>query len=82
MKLTGCFWCILVIFCQLLTFVTSHSTLEEAQQIHHSPAKKYRKKLRKEEGAIRLVNGANDYEGERMHLKFFIGTSSFNLFWS
>lgn len=74
MKLTGCFWCILVICCQLLTFVSSHSTLEEAQQIHRSPAKKYRKKLRKEEGAIRLVSGANDYEGEKVLLKFFSGT--------
>lgn len=48
---------------QLSAFVLSHSTLEEAQQIHHSPAKKYRKKLRKEDGAIRLVGGTNDYEG-------------------
>lgn len=64
MKLTGYFWCVFVICCQLSIFVLSHSTLEEAQQIHHSPAKKYKKKLRKEEGAIRLVGGTNDYEGK------------------
>lgn len=73
MKLTGYFWCIFVICCQLSTYVLSHSTLEEAQQIHHSPAKKYKKKLRKEEGAIRLVGGTNDYEGKyfRFFLKIF-----------
>lgn len=73
MKLSGYFLCFFVICCQLSTFVLSHSTLEEAQQIHHSPAKKYKKKLRKEEGAIRLVGGTNDYEGKhfRFYLKLF-----------
>lgn len=53
-----------LIWCHLLNFVLSHSTLEEAQQINPNPAKKYRKKLRKEEGAIRLVGGdSNDSEG-------------------
>lgn len=74
MKLTGYFWCIVVICCQLSTFVLSHSTLEEAQQIHRSPAKKYKKKLRKEDGAIRLVGGSNDYEGMcfNFHFRFYL----------
>lgn len=67
MKITGCIFLCTVIYCELLTVVLSHSTLEEAQQINPSPAKKYRKKLRKEEGAIRLVGGTNDYEGSQQY---------------
>lgn len=56
------FWC-MMICCQIPAFVLSHSTIEEAQHINASPLRKYKKKLRKEEGAIRLVGGSNDYEG-------------------
>lgn len=54
----------IAIFLQLSTCVLSHSSLDQEPQINPSPAKKYNKKLRKEEGAIRLVGGSNDYEGE------------------
>lgn len=70
MRLTDFIILCTVLYCELLSFVRSHSTLEEAQQINHSPAKKYKKKLRKEDGAIRLVGGLNDYEGEQL---FFWG---------
>lgn len=64
MTLTGhIIWCI-VISIGFSTLAASHSSVEEALQINRSPAKKYRKKLRKEEGAIRLVGGSNDYEGK------------------
>lgn len=70
MRLTDFVILCTVFYCELLSFVRSHSTLEEAQRIHHSPAKKYKKKLRKEDGAIRLVGGLNDFEGERLFLRF------------
>lgn len=54
----------IAIVLQLSTCVRSHLSVDQAQQINPSPAKKYAKKLRKEEGAIRLVGGSNDYEGE------------------
>lgn len=64
MKLIGqIFWCI-VLLIEFSTLISSHSTLDEATEISRSPAKKYKKKLRKEEGAIRLVGGSNDYEGK------------------
>lgn len=64
MKLTGrILWCSALLI-QFSSLALSHSTLEEATQVNRSPAKKYKKKLRKEEGAIRLVGGSNDYEGE------------------
>lgn len=66
--LTDRIFCSAVIFLQCSTCVLSlHSTaLDDAalQTSNASPAKKYRKKLRKEEGAIRLVGGSNDYEGK------------------
>lgn len=64
MKLTGLIFLYAEIFA---VAVLAHTTLEEAQQINHSPAKKYSKKLRKEDGAIRLVGGSNDYEGKQLN---------------
>lgn len=64
MKTTGHILYGIVIYLQCSTWALSHhSTLEEAKQINASPARKYKKKLRKEEGAIRLVGGSNEYEG-------------------
>lgn len=68
--LTDHMLCYAVIFLQCSSSVLSlHSTAALDDVIAQasnpaSPAKKYRKKLRKEEGAIRLVGGSNDYEGE------------------
>lgn len=62
MELTG-YICCAVLLIEFSTLISSHSSLEEATYINRSPAKKYKKKLRKEEGALRLVGGSNDYEG-------------------
>lgn len=69
--LTDHIFCYAVIFLQCSSCVLSQhlavAPLDDAvaqMTSHASPAKKYRKKLRKEEGAIRLVGGSNDYEGE------------------
>lgn len=64
MKISDPIFLCAVICCQIPALVLSHSTVEEAQHINPSPVKKYKKKLRKEEGAIRLVGGSNDYEGK------------------
>lgn len=48
----------LAIFLEFLLLVRSQTVNDET-----NVAKKYHKKLRKEEGAIRLVGGQNDYEG-------------------
>lgn len=53
----------LAIFLEFLLLVRSQTVNDETNVTSHSPAKKYHKKLRKEEGAIRLVGGQNDYEG-------------------
>lgn len=63
MKLSGHILCCTAIFLQCSTCVLSHSVIDDTNQNNPSPAKKYKKKLRKEEGAIRLVGGSNDYEG-------------------
>lgn len=67
--LTDHFFCFAVIFLQCSSCIPAlQSTAalddEVTQASNASPAKKYRKKLRKEEGAIRLVGGSNDYEGK------------------
>lgn len=40
-----------------------HRTLDEAKAARERLVKKHLKRLRKEEGAIKLVGGANEYEG-------------------
>lgn len=83
MKTTGHILYGIVIYLQCSTWALSHhSTLEEAKQINASPARKYKKKLRKEEGAIRLVGGSNEYEGMwllqfRFLVTFFISVVKF-----
>lgn len=63
MKLSGHLLCCTAIFLQCSTCGLSQSMIDETIRINQSEGKKYQKKLRKEEGAIRLVGGSNDYEG-------------------
>lgn len=44
----------------------AHRTLDEAKAARERLVKKHMKRLRKEEGAIKLVGGANEYEGNRV----------------
>jgi lysyl oxidase-like protein 2/3/4 len=53
---------ILLQFCLLLTDCAHHS-IDEAKAERQNLVKKYLKKLKKEEGAIKLVGGKNEYEG-------------------
>lgn len=74
LKLTDRIFCYAVILLQCSSCILSiHLTAldEVTQTVNASPAKKYRKKLRKEEGAIRLVGGSNDYEGKNGYCLFF-----------
>lgn len=60
------FWCLTFVTCYLVSFVytVSSSFIDDVKIVNHlSPVKKNHKKLKKEEGAIRLVGGSNDYEG-------------------
>lgn len=41
-----------------------HRTLEEAKEARANLVKKYFKKLKKQEGAIKLVGGSGDNEGD------------------
>lgn len=83
LMLTDRIFCSAVIFlqCSICVLSLDSTALDDAvaqQTSNASPAKKYRKKLRKEEGAIRLVGGSNDYEGKWLlrftykHFFFFI----------
>lgn len=55
-------WCAVILMQFSTIGVLSNVSHDGSYQI--SPAKKYKKKLRKEDGAIRLVGGSNDYEGK------------------
>lgn len=55
---------ILVLQILLVIFCSAHETIEEAKAAKHATIKKYYKKLRKQDGAIRLIGGRNEYEGE------------------
>ncbi|XP_055848149.1 lysyl oxidase homolog 2B [Episyrphus balteatus] len=56
---------ILMVFCALAAFCTAsvHRSLEDARSERNRLVQKYIKTLKKEEGAIRLVGGPNEYEG-------------------
>lgn len=49
----------------------AHSSVEEAKAARHNAVRKYHKKLKKQEGALRLVGGQNEYEGD-LCLCFFL----------
>lgn len=54
---------VLIVMC-LGTVQCVHRTLEEAMEVRQRLVKKYIKRLKKEEGAVKLVGGANEYEGQ------------------
>lgn len=59
------FWCLIIILSILLCSVQMVRLIDDAKSTTYtSPAKKYHKKLKKEDGAIRLVGGVTDNEGE------------------
>lgn len=57
-----------IIFHLFISTSLSHSTLEEAKAAKHSSIKKYHKKLKKQDGAIRLIGGIGDHEGNTKNL--------------
>lgn len=50
----------------LIHLSTAHSTIEEAKAVKYSAIKKHHKRLNKQDGAIRLVGGEGEFEGERV----------------
>lgn len=62
-------WCLIIILSILLCSVQMDRLIDNAKSTTYtSPAKKYHKKLKKEDGAIRLVGGITDNEGELLIL--------------
>lgn len=64
------FYYLLLILNGFLQLSLAHKTIEEAKAAEHSHVKKYHKKLKKQDGAIRLVGGEGDYEGNKLTTKF------------
>lgn len=59
----------IVLILQLVIFVWGeHRTIDAAKINKHLSAKKHWKKLKKQDGAIRLVGGRNEHEGTVQHL--------------
>lgn len=56
--------CSVILFYVLISASMGHTTVEEAKAAKHSSIKKYHKKLKKQDGAIRLIGGSGDHEGE------------------
>lgn len=48
----------------LIIVSLGHTSVEEAKEAKHSSIKKYHKKLKKQDGAIRLIGGLGEHEGE------------------
>ena len=46
--------------------MSQHRTLEDAKKEREKLVQKYFKTLKKEEGAIKLVGGRNEHEGEEI----------------
>lgn len=57
------FFGVLIIFQLLNSVFCVHKTIEEAKAAREILVKKHLKRLKKEEGALKLVGGQNDYEG-------------------
>lgn len=55
---------VLLIVTFLVKVQCAHRTLDEAKEARQQLVKKYIKRLKKEDGAVKLVGGANDYEGQ------------------
>lgn len=49
----------------IISAALAHTSVEEAKAAKHGSIKKYHKKLKKQDGAIRLVGGSDDHEGEK-----------------
>lgn len=49
----------------LVAAALAHTSVEEAKAAKHSSIKKYHKKLKKQDGAIRLIGGSGEHEGKR-----------------
>lgn len=59
---------VIVIVClAAVTQALQESALEQARLHRENLVRKYLKKLKKEEGAIKLVGGRGDFEGEFGH---------------
>lgn len=54
-----------IILHALISVSLAHTTVEEAKAAKHSSIKKYQKKLKKQDGAIRLIGGSGDHDGKR-----------------
>lgn len=73
-------WCFIIILSILLSSVEMDQLIDNAKfATYTSPAKKYHRKLKKEDGAIRLVGGITDSEGE-LQILFRIHKNSFKKF--
>lgn len=59
---------LVIIIAATVALALQESTLEKARHHRENLVRKYLKKLKKEEGAIKLVGGDGDYEGK---LTFF-----------
>lgn len=60
----------IVLILQLVIFVCGeHRTIDAAKINKHNSAKKHWKKLKKQDGAIRLVGGRNEHEGTVQNLQ-------------
>lgn len=53
-----------IIVHMLISVSLAHKTVEEAKAAKHNSIKKYHKKLRKQDGAIRMIGGSGDHEGK------------------
>jgi len=58
--------CLTLLAIHMADAVVQHRSLEDARQERQRLVHRYTKVLNKEEGAIRLVGGDNEYEGKDM----------------
>lgn len=68
---------LLLLICTINSTIQAHETIEEAKAAKHVHIKKYYKKLQKQDGAIRLIGGRSEYEGENNKKK--ISSKYFNV---
>lgn len=55
------------IFASVLSAIAlAHTSVEEAKAAKHSSIKKHHKRLKKQDGAIRLVGSTSDHEGKHI----------------
>lgn len=61
---------IAIAFLVTVTHALQGSALEEARLQRENMVRKYLKKLKKEDGAIKLVGGRGDFEGECVFIRY------------